>query len=85
MSDTGKLDLDQITSRMRTDKEYANRMVKDYNFAKSEFAKANVVLDQDSHRKIADGINALRNAFGQLHQTGLEEKPMMAHISVSFP
>ena len=61
-----KITTDEIAKQMGSDKEYTSKIIYNYDFAKEEFKKAGVDLDQTTHQKMAHGYQSLEQSAKKL-------------------
>jgi hypothetical protein len=59
---TSKTTPEEIAKKMGSDKEYTSKIIYNYDYAKDEFKKAGVDLDQTTHQKMAHGYQVLEQS-----------------------
>jgi len=80
-----KLILDSIAKNIATNKEYAKKLFTTYEFAKSEFKKAGVDLDQETHKQMKDGFEMISNAAAKVmgrNTAAAEAVSVSVHVGI---
>lgn len=61
--------LDIFTWKMNQNREYARKIISDYDYAKKEFSNAGVEIDKETHEQLKKGFEMLSQATSKLFKS----------------
>jgi hypothetical protein len=64
--------IDILTWKMNNDQQYGERIITDYDYAKTEFSKSGIEIDKESHSQLKEAFAMLNNATNNIFRSQIK-------------